>query len=52
MTKKDDINFDYTEEVWCQYKVVDTLSRTGLMSIFQTQKVKLFYAALLASNSH
>ena len=24
----------------------------GLMSIFWTQKVKLFYAALLASNSH
>ena len=25
---------------------------TGLMSIFWTQKVKLFYAALLANNSH
>ena len=24
----------------------------GLMSIFWTQKVKLFYAALLANNSH
>ena len=26
--------------------------RIGLMSIFWTQKVKLFYAALLANNSH
>ena len=26
--------------------------RGGLMSIFWTQKVKLFYAALLANNSH
>ncbi|WP_322383728.1 hypothetical protein [Clostridium perfringens] len=26
--------------------------RVGLMSIFWTQKVKLFYAALLANNSH
>ena len=26
--------------------------QTGLMSIFWTQKVKLFYAALLANNSH
>ena len=25
---------------------------TGLMSIFWTQKIKLFYAALLANNSH
>ena len=29
-----------------------TLERIGLMSIFWTQKVKLFYAALLANNSH
>ena len=28
------------------------LSGLGLMSIFGTQKVKLFYAALLAINSH
>ena len=27
-------------------------TKTGLMSIFWTQKVKLFYAALLANNSH
>ena len=27
-------------------------AHTGLMSIFWTQKVKLFYAALLANNSH
>ena len=27
-------------------------TRDGLMSIFWTQKVKLFYAALLANNSH
>ncbi len=26
--------------------------QSGLMSIFWTQKVKLFYAALLANNSH
>ena len=26
--------------------------KDGLMSIFWTQKVKLFYAALLANNSH
>ena len=34
---------------------IDILSKnygTGLMSIFWTQKVKLFYAALLANNSH
>ena len=30
----------------------DHLLRNGLMSIFWTQKVKLFYAALLANNSH
>ena len=28
------------------------LRKFGLMSIFWTQKVKLFYAALLANNSH
>jgi hypothetical protein len=28
------------------------LINNGLMSIFWTQKVKLFYAALLANNSH
>ena len=27
-------------------------TNSGLMSIFWTQKVKLFYAALLANNSH
>lgn len=27
-------------------------NNSGLMSIFWTQKVKLFYAALLANNSH
>ena len=26
--------------------------KNGLMSIFWTQKVKLFYAVLLANNSH
>ncbi|WP_294345701.1 hypothetical protein, partial [uncultured Clostridium sp.] len=30
----------------------DNSVRTGLMSIFWTQKVKLFYATLLANNSH
>ena len=29
-----------------------TINNNGLMSIFWTQKVKLFYAALLANNSH
>ena len=46
---------DYTN----LYKAYSTKGRnpaiqpkTGLMSIFWTQKVKLFYAALLANNSH
>ena len=30
----------------------DIEATIGLMSIFWTQKVKLFYAALLANNSH
>ena len=30
----------------------DNSVRTGLMSIFWTQKVTLFYATLLANNSH
>ena len=30
----------------------NTPAGNGLMSIFWTQKVKLFYAALLANNSH
>ena len=30
----------------------DEFADLGLMSIFWTQKVKLFYAALLANNSH
>ena len=30
----------------------DNEIKFGLMSIFWTQKVKLFYAALLANNSH
>ena len=36
------------------FNIVDlfTSQSTGLMSIFWTQKVKLFYAALLANNSH
>ena len=33
------------------YRVAN-MSMYGLMSIFWTQKVKLFYAALLANNSH
>jgi putative transposase len=89
MTKKDDINFDYNEEVkkcktiddvigkdgLVQRLIKDVLEnilevemgehlgrdkydrqtdidQDGLMSIFWTQKVKLFYAALLANNSH
>ena len=33
-------------------EVVEYFDEIGLMSIFWTQKVKLFYAALLANNSH
>lgn len=32
--------------------LIGEFERGGLMSIFWTQKVKLFYAALLANNSH
>lgn len=35
-----------------QGKVFEARIQDGLMSIFWTQKVKLFYAALLANNSH
>ena len=38
-TEKNNISLEFRNE-------------TGLMSIFWTQKVKLFYAALLANNSH
>ena len=31
---------------------IEATDKLGLMSIFWTQKVKLFYAALLANNSH
>lgn len=34
------------------YILASKLEEFGLMSIFWTQKVKLFYAALLANNSH
>ena len=33
------------------YRIIEKVL-PGLMSIFWTQKVKLFYAALLANNSH
>ena len=38
--------------IWRCPKCKAKLLRGGLMSIFWTQKVKLFYAALLANNSH
>ena len=34
------------------YALKNRIKHIGLMSIFWTQKVKLFYAALLANNSH
>lgn len=40
-----DFSFVYDE-------LLDKYCINGLMSIFWTQKVKLFYAALLANNSH
>ena len=33
-------------------QLLKLIKKSGLMSIFWTQKVKLFYAALLANNSH
>ena len=44
---------DYGVNAW-QTKVsnISDVKYNGLMSIFWTQKVKLFYAALLANNSH
>ena len=42
---------DISEQVKELYGV-DVSAETGLMSIFWTQKVKLFYDALLANNSH
>ena len=39
-----DKNLEYIEH--------EIIEDTGLMSIFWTQKVKLFYATLLANNSH
>ena len=56
------IKFSKIIQIFCMKeinKVIDKYSRVnsedveiGLMSIFWTQKVKLFYAALLANNSH
>ena len=40
---------DFCNEGRIEYERED---HTGLMSIFWTQKVKLFHAALLANNSH
>ena len=41
-------NYDKLAKTIC----INILNFNGLMSIFWTQKVKLFYAALLANNSH
>ncbi len=47
---------EYLNLGWSLSKIAKELNRNkssiGLMSIFWTQKVKLFYAALLANNSH
>ena len=55
---KIDVNFinymenTFIKENFSKREVNTILNRIGLMSIFWTQKVKLFYAALLANNSH
>lgn len=46
----DDVNIVTIEDP-VEY-TLDGINQVGLMSIFWTQKVKLFYAALLANNSH
>ena len=43
---------DYASAVNESLSLVVQQANSGLMSIFWTQKVKLFYAALLANNSH
>lgn len=44
-------NRDTMEYIFSEYGNL-YVNHYGLMSIFWTQKVKLFYAALLANNSH
>ncbi|WP_294379086.1 type III toxin-antitoxin system ToxN/AbiQ family toxin [uncultured Clostridium sp.] len=52
------LNIEYEFCVKNESKILNRAKRTytkvtnGLMSIFWTQKVKLFYAVLLANNSH
>ena len=50
MTRGRDIKISYLEDT--NTFVIKWVNKIGLMSIFWTQKVKLFYAALLANNSH
>ena len=48
-------NFKFENEDELRRTIKDYIffyNNNGLMSIFWTQKVKLFYAALLANNSH
>ena len=60
MSNKDNVFIAVNEEVSSliqQYIIIEIKRvldkyKSGLMSIFWTQKVKLFYAALLANNSH
>ena len=53
-----DVNvvYDSTIDAVTKKRMTEVLEskdkKIGLMSIFWTQKVKLFYAALLANNSH
>ena len=53
-TQRDKENKEISNEIIKIYSEVKGIYgyRSGLMSIFWTQKVKLFYAALLANNSH
>ncbi|WP_302623249.1 DUF3990 domain-containing protein [uncultured Clostridium sp.] len=45
--------FEKYDKEWLDFVVhCRSGGENGLMSIFWTQKVKLFYAALLANNSH
>lgn len=50
-TQRDKENKEISNEIIKIYSEVKGIYG-GLMSIFWTQKVKLFYAALLANNSH
>ena len=55
LLSKDSIQIFYYKRILWQYLKDNynlDCAQSGLMSIFWTQKVKLFYAVLLANNSH